>query len=932
MKNLFSLSILLISISAYSQVLTGETLVTSSTLNNSIDSIETSNALTQEKHPDWFDILKTNFGKREKSVADTVLLDSAYTYHFYSPDDSVLVLKHYANYNFDENKTMLSRFILDSLSGEWIHINEEAYYYDDWGNDSLLISDVKDTTNNTWVHDTKTEYDFDYNGNETYYAFYRWNNSLNLWIGSSKTVRNYDEKNRLLLLEAFSWDNDSNKWDIIIKHEYAFDSRGNKILDVSYGRDWQTNKLMPSYKYKYEFDENGNEILHASYSWDKEKGQWRGTSKSEGIFDENGNRILSWHYTWDYENDEWKYEQKSVRVFSETESSSETYFWNDELSQWYGFRKEEREFNSHGQDSITIDYEWSFLDTVWYKKSKTEYIYYKPDLFPSKIIYGWNTEINDWELDKKTELGFDDNDQLILEANYIWNHSLKAWKGDSKTEIYYNSNGDQTETIYYDFEEKHLQAVNTMIFSFDSDSLISLIPTGTNSEQNIVLQNSDYVEGTGSILWEYHIGVLLKWEEGCKIGIKNEANLTNDEGFYFDFKIINPTNANLDVLFKETSGEIWLLDDIHLLTNTSQLWKRYSLPFYELELAANEDSVNGILDLNSIDSVQFLIYDLLEENISGALLLDNLGTYQVKDTAFWKITARTENIYDDHGSRVFTNVYALDFNADTLKVTSKTKYDISYDANGNQTSYAEFQWNFYLNTWQGLYSKTERTYDDSSRIISDVRYFWDNEKEDWVGDRKRETSYDENGNKTSDALIYWNEAANKWIPDYKDEYYYDNENERTKRVYYDWNNSSEQWDVEYIMFYTKYNYLLDDNNNLILYEYVQWDENLLKWRAVEKYYFYYSTHQLNPTGILTETNEKTDVRVYPNPFNEKLVVETYSNEMELVIFDISGKKIMTCRLDKVRNEINLAELNRGLYIIQVFDEKNVVYNQKIIKH
>ena len=214
----------------------------------------------------------------------------------------------------------------------------------------------------------------------------------------------------------------------------------------------------------------------------------------------------------------------------------------------------------------------------------------------------------------------------------------------------------------------------------------------------------------------------------------------------------------------------------------------------------------------------------------------------------------------------------------------------------------------------------------------EANYYRDNEKEEWYGDRKRETTYDENGNKTSDALIYWNETANKWIPDYKDEYYFNNENERTKHVYYNWNESSEQWDVEFVSFDTKYNYLLDDNNNLILLESQQWDETLLIWRAFEKYYFYYSTHQLNPTGILTETNEKRDVRVYPNPFRDKLTIEIHSKEMKLDIFDISGKKIMARRLYDIRNEINLSDLKSGVYIIQLYDRKQAVYNEKVIKH
>lgn len=959
MKNLLGIIICVCPFCLYSQVHLEEILDSSVILKNNIISEEVLNDANNEKKLDWFDILKINFSQTEKSGMDTVLLDSVYTYKFDSPYDSVLIIKQYINYKFTENKINVSKFISDSVSGEWIHFNENTYYYDEHGNDSLLISNVKDTTNNSWIHDKKTEYDFDSNGNEIYYAFYRWNDALNQWIGSSKTIRNYDKKDNLLLLEFFSWDNDSNKWDMTIKHEYAFDLRGNKILDVSYGRDWQTNLFTPKYKYEYEFDEFGNRIMDANYNWDKEKAQWRGTSKSEGVYDENGNRILSYYYTWDYENDKWKYQQKSKITFYEKRNSAEVYFWNDELSQWYGHWNEDREFNEYGQDSIRIEYNWSFEDTVWYKKSKTEYTYYKPELYPSKVIYKWNKGLNDWELDKKTDLGFDDNDQLILETNYLWDDSLKVWKGDYKTEIYYNDNGDRTETNHYNFVQNSLIEHNIQIFNFDDDSLINKISNETCSGQTIAKQDTDYVQGTGSILWEYQIGELVKWEDGCKIGIKNPKDLSNQESFYFDFKIINPTNANLVVLFKETSGELWLFDDIDLLANTSQLWKRPGWPFDELELVANENEENGILDLHSIDSVQFLIYDLQEQNISGSLLLDNLGTYGYRDTSYWNITDRFQKVYDDHDNLIAERYYNS-YN-DTLKIYSQNRYDITYDANGNKTSNSEYSWNPNSEEWDSFYksewsyddsnriisdaryswdyqkeswsgnSKTEKVFDDSSRVICDTRYFWDYENENWYGNRKTETTYDTNGNKTSQALIYWNVDANKWIPDYKDEYYFNNVNERTKHIYYKWNQLSELWDVEFVIYDTKYNYLLDDSNNLILYESIQWDENLLIWRAIEKNYFYYSTHQMNPTAIRAITSEMECVSVYPNPFRDILVIETNVKELELFITDISGGKIINRQLHNLRNEINLSDLNSGLYVISLNDGKKMVYNQKLIK-
>ncbi len=88
---------------------------------------------------------------------------------------------------------------------------------------------------------------------------------------------------------------------------------------------------------------------------------------------------------------------------------------------------------------------------------------------------------------------------------------------------------------------------------------------------------------------------------------------------------------------------------------------------------------------------------------------------------------------------------------------------------------------------------------------------------------------------------------------------------------------------------------------------------------------------MNFTALGTVDFSKSEHAVYPNPFTEILNVDVKENAA-ISIFDLSGKLVLIHILKKGRNEINKAELQRGVYVYQVKNTKGEVISfGKIIK-
>ena len=71
-----------------------------------------------------------------------------------------------------------------------------------------------------------------------------------------------------------------------------------------------------------------------------------------------------------------------------------------------------------------------------------------------------------------------------------------------------------------------------------------------------------------------------------------------------------------------------------------------------------------------------------------------------------------------------------------------------------------------------------------------------------------------------------------------------------------------------------------------------------------------------------------EISVYPNPIQNELNIKGGSNELEVTIFNLLGKNVYSSTFT---NKIDTSSLPKGIYIVKIAKENNVVYTEKIIK-
>ena len=99
----------------------------------------------------------------------------------------------------------------------------------------------------------------------------------------------------------------------------------------------------------------------------------------------------------------------------------------------------------------------------------------------------------------------------------------------------------------------------------------------------------------------------------------------------------------------------------------------------------------------------------------------------------------------------------------------------------------------------------------------------------------------------------------------------------------------------------------------------------------------YSFGTIGDTAALSinkNSFQKIEVTVYPNPSKNTVVIEFKekpSLNLQYIISDLSGKKIISSYLSYKKNEINIDFLLSGAYVIEIKNKEKRIYTQKIIK-
>jgi hypothetical protein len=76
------------------------------------------------------------------------------------------------------------------------------------------------------------------------------------------------------------------------------------------------------------------------------------------------------------------------------------------------------------------------------------------------------------------------------------------------------------------------------------------------------------------------------------------------------------------------------------------------------------------------------------------------------------------------------------------------------------------------------------------------------------------------------------------------------------------------------------------------------------------------------------------VKIYPNPFTNNIVVNLNKNDFSPIfdLYDISGRKVLTTKLNNVTNRIQFNQPGTGVYIYKLTNKTGkVIASGKLVK-
>ena len=77
---------------------------------------------------------------------------------------------------------------------------------------------------------------------------------------------------------------------------------------------------------------------------------------------------------------------------------------------------------------------------------------------------------------------------------------------------------------------------------------------------------------------------------------------------------------------------------------------------------------------------------------------------------------------------------------------------------------------------------------------------------------------------------------------------------------------------------------------------------------------------------------QNDVKLYPNPAKEMVTIEVaYGTKNVITIMDLSGKIIETIQSNKVMTNLNLNNLQSGIYFVNIYNENGSITKKMIVE-
>ena len=252
---------------------------------------------------------------------------------------------------------------------------------------------------------------------------------------------------------------------------------------------------------------------------------------------------------------------------------------------------------------------------------------------------------------------------------------------------------------------------------------------------------------------------------------------------------------------------------------------------------------------------------------------------------------------------------------------SQTKYEYKVDTLGNILERI-YSTQDTLGNWQE-FDKITSEYDDYGNKISEIDFNWNSIELSWTPNRKNEMEFNSNNQETLMVEFKWDKTLNDWIYFRKSEREYNSSDLLYSSIILMWDNTLSEWINR-----SKTTYEYDTYNNLTLESEYDWTDADSWWLDGKIEYFY--------SEFITNTNtniaESQFIKLYPNPANETLTIETQNLETTFAkLLDSTGRLIKTLPIVTRTNTYNISELESGVYFIRIPQKEEMVV-RKFVKN
>jgi hypothetical protein len=338
----------------------------------------------------------------------------------------------------------------------------------------------------------------------------------------------------------------------------------------------------------------------------------------------------------------------------------------------------------------------------------------------------------------------------------------------------------------------------------------------------------------------------------------------------------------------------------------AQTWSTYS----RIEIEYDDKKINYLVFYSRDEETEELLpKNKIEAFYNAEGKLDSVLQYISGNNDTWDLAGKQNLSYNQSGKLTQIDILMIGEDED---VNMRIIY--SYNSSG----YLETTSTSLIREQELLISETYYIYDGTGKRTSDET--WNINYTTFTLEKSSRTDYEYNDSGILRATYSnWNSTTETWEEEQKDEYTYSDT---------DFSN------IAFPGLFQFYSYMYTEEDDLVFKSFhkaiTQIDGFEMvnsNWKNTERTSFYYSEDVSSNTDIY----KNNSVVMYPNPSSEWITFRWNKNYEQLLleIYKVTGAKIME-RPVFSDSPVPVHQLDNGIYLFKLLNEKNTVHSGKLI--